>query len=68
MLSVTEPPSQKVTGPLAFIVGVETFTFTVTFLGALGLLIQPNAFATCTVYDPEAPTTIDWVDSPVDHR
>lgn len=65
---VTEPPSQKVTGPLALIDGVATVTFTFTFFGALGLLRQPNELPTCTVYDPAVPTVMDWVVAPVDHK
>lgn len=65
-VKVTEPPRQKVVGPLAVMVGVDGTGFTVTDT-ALLVALQPDDAVTVTVYDPEAETIIDCVVAPVDH-
>jgi hypothetical protein len=62
---VTEPPWQKVVGPLVVMVGVDGFAFTVTFVAAL-VALQPLALVTVTLYAPEALTAIDCVVAPFD--
>ena len=66
-VSVTEPPSQNVVEPLGVITGVAGFASTVTVVAAL-VALQPLAFVTVTLYEPEAFTTIDCVVAPVDQR
>jgi hypothetical protein len=44
----TEPPVQKVVGPLGVIVGVAGVGFTNTFTGA-EVAVQPEAFDTVTI-------------------
>ena len=48
-VSMTEPPSQKVVGPAAVIVGTEGTGFTVTFVGELNRLVHPFEPVICTV-------------------
>ena len=48
-VSVTLPPVQKVSGPLAVIVGAAGRELTVTEVEAEGALRHPAAFVTCTV-------------------
>ena len=48
-VSVTLPPVQNVSGPLAVIVGAEGIVLTVTVVAAEAALWQPAAFVTCTV-------------------
>ena len=62
-VKVTEPPAQKVVGPLVVIVGVGGFGLTVTVVVA-DVVVQP-AEPTVTEYVPLAETTIDCVVSPV---
>jgi hypothetical protein len=45
---VTEPPWQKVVGPLAVTVGMDGLAFTVTFVAAL-VALQPLALVTVTL-------------------
>jgi hypothetical protein len=62
---VTEPPWQKVVGPLAVMVGVDGLAFTVTFVAAL-VALQPLPLVTVTLYAPEVVTAIDCVVAPFD--
>src|SRR5207244_13215510 len=64
--SGTEPPAQKVVGPLAVIVGVGS-GFTVTVVAA-EVAVQPFASVTLTLYEPELDTLIDCVVAPFDQR
>jgi hypothetical protein len=48
-VSVTLPPTQKVNGPPAVMVGVAGSAFTVTIVAAEAALWQPDALVTCTV-------------------
>jgi hypothetical protein len=66
-VSVTEPPWQKVVGPLALTTGVAGSALTVTAVAAL-VALQPFAFVTVTLYEPDALATIDCVVAPVDQR
>ena len=47
-VSVTDPPEQKVNGPLAVMVGAAGAVFTVTVVLALAGLKHPAGFVTCT--------------------
>ena len=62
---MTEPPSQKDSGPLALIAGVAGSALTVTVVGA-DVAEQPFALVTVTLYAPEALTVIDCVVAPFD--
>jgi hypothetical protein len=64
-VKVTEPPAQKVVGPLVVIVGIGGFGLTVTVIVA-DVAVQP-AEPTVTEYVPLAEITIDCVVSPVLH-
>ena len=64
---MTEPPSQKVVEPPAAITGVDGLAFTVTVVDA-DVALQPLAFVTVTLYEPEAVTSIDCVVAPFDQR
>lgn len=64
-VKVTEPPVQKVVGPLAVIVGVGGNAFTVTTCDAAAL-VQPKA-VTVSVYVPAVDTVILCVVAPFDH-
>jgi hypothetical protein len=66
-VSVTEPPVQNVVEPPAVITGVDGFAFTVTDVAA-EVAVQPPAFVTVTLYEPDAVTLIDCVVSPLDQR
>jgi hypothetical protein len=48
LVSVTDPPEQKVVGPLAEITGVTSAGFTTTVVAAL-VALQPLASVTVTV-------------------
>jgi hypothetical protein len=65
-VSVTDPPSQNVVGPLGVIAGVEGFASTVTVV-ASDVAEQPLAFVTVTPYEPDSLTAIDCVVAPFDH-
>lgn len=41
-VKVTDPPAQKVVGPLAVIVGTAGIVFTITFIGADGAEVHPD--------------------------
>ena len=56
---VTLPPVQKVVGPLAVIVGFAGALVTVTVVASLATEVQPPAFVTWTVNEPEFVTLID---------
>jgi len=66
-VSVTEPPSQNVVAPPAVITGVDGLAFTVTAVDA-EVALQPLAFVTVTLYEPDAVTLIDCVVAPFDQR
>jgi hypothetical protein len=66
-VSVTEPPAQNVVAPLVLITGVDGFALTVTVLAA-DVALQPLAFVTVTLYEPEVVTLIDCVVAPFDQR
>jgi hypothetical protein len=66
-VKVTEPPSQNVVGPPAVITGIDGFAFTVTVIGA-DVALQPLAFVTVTLYEPDVVTSIDCVVAPFDQR
>ena len=66
-VSVTEPPSQNDVGPLGVIAGVAGAAFTVTVVDAL-VALQPLAFVTVTLYEPDALALIDCDVAPLDHR
>ena len=65
-VKVTEPPAQKVVGPLAVIVGVGGSGFTVTVTGKD--ITPHNPVETLTVNVPPAVTVMDCVVAPVDHE
>ena len=65
-VSVTEPPAQNVVGPDA-VIDAAGGAFTVTFVGA-DVALQPFAFVTLTLYEPEAETTIDCDVAPLDQE
>ena len=64
-MSVTEPPSQKVVGPLALI-AAEGDGLTVTGVDADDE--QPLALVIVTLYVPDAETAIDCELEPFDHE
>ena len=64
---MTEPPSQNVVGPPAVITGVDGLALTVTVVAA-DVALQPLAFVTVTLYEPEVVTLIDCVVAPFDQR
>jgi len=64
-VSVTEPPSQNVVAPPAVITGVDGFALAITVVGA-DVALQPFAFVTVTLYEPEVVTLIDCVVAPFD--
>ena len=64
---MTEPPAQNVVGPPALITGVDGFALTVTVVAA-EVALQPLAFVTVTLYEPEVVTLIDCVVAPFDQR
>jgi len=64
---VTEPPAQNVVGPPAVITGVDGLALTVTDVAA-EVALQPLAFVTVTLYEPEVVTLIDCVVAPFDQR
>ena len=64
-VKVTEAPWQKVVGPLAEMVGVVGFEFTVTTVAA-EVDEHPPEFNE-TVYEPDVETIIDCVVAPFDH-
>jgi hypothetical protein len=66
-VSVTLPPAQKVVGPPAVIAGVAGLALTVTAVAA-DVALQPLAFVTVTLYEPEAVALMAWVVAPVDQR
>ncbi len=66
-VSVTDPPSQKVVAPPAVITGVDGFALTVTVVDA-DVALQPLAFVTVTLYEPDVVTLIDCVVAPFDQR
>ena len=57
-LSVTEPPTQNVVGPLRLITGISGRVFTVTIVAA-EVAVQPLAFAIVTLYVPLVVTSMD---------
>ena len=65
-VSVTDPPVQNVVAPDGVMVAAGA-AFTVTTVGTEAVL-QPLAFVTVTLYDPEALTVIACVVAPVDQR
>ena len=67
-VNVTEPPSQKVIGPLAVIVGAVGFGFTVMLVVALTGLSHPLASVISTLYEPVVVTVMDCVVAPFDHK
>ena len=66
-VKTTDPPSQKVVGPPAEIVGVAGVRFTVTNWATDGPDEQPFV-TSATVYVPEVETVIDCVVAPFDQR
>jgi len=66
-VKVTEPPAQNVVAPPAVITGVAGAALTVTAVAA-EVALQPAAFVTVTLYEPEAVTLIDCVVAPLDQR
>ena len=66
-VSVTELPSQNVVGPLAVTTGVVGSTFTVTAVATL-VALQPFAFVTVTLYEPDVFATVDCDVAPFDQR
>jgi len=66
-VSVTEPPAQNVVALPAVITGVDGFALTVTEVAA-AVALQPLAFVTVTLYEPEVVTLIDCVVAPFDQR
>jgi hypothetical protein len=66
-VSVTDPPSQNVVGPLAVTTGVAGGGFTITSVAAL-VALQPSAVVTVTLYEPLALTVMDCVVAPFDQR
>jgi len=66
-VSVTESPAQKVVAPPAVITGVDGIAFTVTVVDA-EVALQPDAFVTVTLYEPDVVTLIDCVVAAFDQR
>jgi hypothetical protein len=64
-VNITEPPEQKVVGPLGVIVGTVGKAFTVTLVATE--VAEQKPLLTVTEYDPELLTVIDCVVAPVDH-
>jgi hypothetical protein len=64
-VKVTEPPAQKVVGPLVVMVGVGGSGLAVTVIGKD--TTPHNPVETLTVKVPLAVTVIDWVVAPFDH-
>lgn len=63
-VSVTLPPAQKVVGPEAAMVAAG-LALTVVVVAA-EVVLQPAAFVTVTLYEPESETLIDCVVAPFD--
>ena len=63
---MTLPPSQKLVGPSAVMLGVAGGGFTVTVVAAL-VALHPFAFVTVTLYAPDALAVMDRVVAPLDH-
>jgi len=66
-VSVTDPPAQNVVDPPAVMIGVDGLALTVTVVAA-DVALQPLAFVTVTLYEPDVVTLIDCVVAPFDQR
>ena len=66
-VSVTLEPGQIAVEPPAVITGVAGFALTVTVVAA-DVALQPFAFVTVTLYEPEVVTLIDCAWIPFDQR
>lgn len=65
--SCTDPPWQKVSGPLADIMGVPGLGFTVTIVDCETAEMQPSVLVTVREKLPLAETVMLWVVAPFDH-